>query len=96
MTDCIINPWPNTFPARLTLSDFDPIIEHKPEIILFGADRAFEHVTTETLALIQNLAIGIEMMQPDAAIRSYNVLVDEQRNVALALLLSTFRQFTPR
>jgi uncharacterized protein len=42
----------------------------------------------ELCAYIQGKNIGFEFMYNGAAIRSYNILISEERNVAVALLLS--------
>ena len=42
------------------------------------------------LAGVQRQGIGIEVMANDAAIRTFNVLLSEDRKVLLALLLGRF------
>lgn len=68
--------------------DLKPILELKPDIILFGtgAKQIFPEPAVMAAALTQG--IGLEVMNNSAAARTFNVLLGEGRNVVLAMLLN--------
>ena len=83
----IISPWPAYHLDELTLKDFDLILNDPPEIILVGHA---ESQTKRPYTLIQELSlrrIGIELSDIGAACRTFNVLINENRRVSLALML---------
>jgi len=71
---------------RLTAEDFLFLRELRVEIVLLGtgARQRFPHPRL-TAALAQ-ARIGLEVMDVQAACRTYNILVAEERKVAAALL----------
>ena len=86
--DTIIYTWKPASSESLECADFEPIIELKPEIILLGTGTDLVIPPAELCAYIQGKKIGFEFMLSGAAIRSYNILLGENRKVALALILS--------
>jgi uncharacterized protein len=70
----------------LSADDFTFLKELKVEIVLLGtgARQRFPHPRL-TAALAQ-AGIGLEVMDVQAACRTYNILVAEERKVAAALL----------
>ena len=80
--------WPAKAFDALTLEDFSFISELKPEIVLLGtgARQRFPHPRL-TRALAE-AGIGVEVMDVQAACRTYNILVAEARKVAAALLFA--------
>ena len=72
----------------LTAEDFDFLKELKVEIVLLGtgARQRFPHPRL-TAALAQ-AGIGLEVMDVQAACRTYNILAAEERIVAAALLFA--------
>ena len=78
--------WPATAFDALTVQDFSFISDLKPEIVLLGtgARQRFPHPRL-TRALAE-AGIGLEVMDVQAACRTYNILVAEERKVAAALL----------
>ena len=87
------------FPARLQpcqnihhLSDVDSkvlaeISEFGPEILLIGTGAKHELPSAEVMGRLAGLRCGVEVMSSDAACRTYNVLVAEDRRVAALLML---------
>lgn len=72
----------------LTEADFQVFLELKPEILLLGTGpkQRFPHPRL-TRALMER-RIGVEAMDLQAACRTYNILMAEERRVAAALLFS--------
>lgn len=79
--------WPPASFEALAEAHFALIAELQPEIVLLGtgARLRFPHPRlTESLA---RAGIGLEVMDVQAACRTYNILMAEERVVAAALLL---------
>ncbi|MDX1519504.1 MAG: MTH938/NDUFAF3 family protein [Gammaproteobacteria bacterium] len=84
----IIHDWQPVSIDDIRCPDFDAVIALEPEIILLGTGTRAAIPPMEICAYIQGKNIGFEFMDSGAAIRSYNILLREDRKVALALLLS--------
>jgi len=81
-------PWGATSFEALQEGDFQVLLELKPEILLLGTGpkQRFPHPRlTRALAALR---IGVEAMDLQAACRTYNILMAEERRVAAALLFS--------
>jgi uncharacterized protein len=81
-------PWSATSFDALKESDFQVLLDLKPEILLLGTGpkQRFPHPRlTRALAAKR---IGVEAMDLQAACRTYNILMAEERRVAAALLFS--------
>ena len=79
-------PWDAASFDALTPNDFQVLLELNPEILLLGtgAKQRFPHPRlTQALA---HKRIGVEVMDLQAACRTYNILMAEERRVAAALL----------
>ena len=79
-------PWDAASFDSLTETDFQVFLELNPEILLLGTGprQRFPHPRlTQALA---RKRIGIEVMDLQAACRTYNILMAEERRVAAALL----------
>ncbi|MCG8324235.1 MAG: Mth938-like domain-containing protein [Thiotrichales bacterium] len=84
----IIQDWSPVSVTDIRPAHFDPVLALQPEIILLGTGSELIIPDMEVCAHIQGRNIGFEFMDSGAAIRSYNILISEDRNVALALLVS--------
>jgi uncharacterized protein len=83
----VINNWqPQSF-ADIAPHHFDQILEMKPELILLGTGRRQHFPESDLFLKTAKLNIGFEIMDTGAACRSYNILLQEGRNVAAALLM---------
>ena len=83
----IIDNWqPQTF-VDIASHHLDQILEMKPELILLGTGRHQHFPDNKLFLKIAQLNIGFEVMDTGAACRSYNILLQEGRNVAAALLM---------
>jgi uncharacterized protein len=85
--DRIIADWQPAAINAMSIADFAPALELRPEIILLGTGRTqeFPHIALLT-GLLQS-GIAIEVMETGAACRTFNVLLGERRVVVAALLV---------
>ena len=81
-------PWEAASFDALTEADFEVFLGMKLEILLLGtgARQRFPHPRL-TQALARG-RVGVEAMDLQAACRTYNILMAEERRVAAALLFS--------
>lgn len=85
--DHLIENWFVTSYQNLALQQFDKIITWQPEVILIGTANESGFQNHELLSYVTSKNIGLEIMNMGAACRSYNLLIDEGRNVAACLFL---------
>ncbi|MCB1983878.1 MAG: Mth938-like domain-containing protein [Burkholderiales bacterium] len=85
--DEIIEQWPVESVAELNLAHFDHVLPHKPEIILLGTGAQLSFPDYALMAKVIQFGIGFEVMDTQAACRTYNILVEEDRRVAAAIIL---------
>ena len=83
----LVLDWPARSVAELSGDHLAAIVELKPEIVLLGTGRAFHFPEPRLLAPLYAAGIGVEAMDTPAACRTYNILAQEGRDVAVALLL---------
>jgi uncharacterized protein len=81
-------PWAAASFDRLEEGDFQPVLELAPEILLIGTGprQRFPHPRLTRALAAQR--IGVEAMDLQAACRTYNILMAEERRVAAALLFA--------
>ena len=85
--DHLIENWSVDTYNNLALQHLDEIIAWKPEIILIGTGKTPSFPNPELIAYAGSKNIGLEIMDTGAACRSYNLLVDEDRDVVACLFL---------
>ena len=85
--DQIISDWQPASIDSLSLVDFQPALEMKPEILLFGTGEQQQFPDIGLLTDIMRSGTAIEVMQTHAACRTFNVLISENRSVVAALLV---------
>jgi uncharacterized protein len=61
----------------------------KPELIIIGTGKRQRFPGPELLKTLIEAKIGFEVMDSQAACRTYNILVGEGRQVLLALIVET-------
>jgi uncharacterized protein len=71
----------------VTSSDVEIIAALKPEIVLVGSGPAFRFPDPAALAPLYAARIGVEVMDTQAACRTYNILIAEGRDVVAALIV---------
>ena len=79
-------PWAGRY-EDLGPDDFAVLAELKVEVVIFGSGARIRFPKPAWLAPLARARIGIETMDTAAACRTYNILAQEGREVAVALLL---------
>jgi uncharacterized protein len=88
LPDRIEADWaPESFDA-LAPEHLAMLVEFAPEIVLLGTGAQLRFPRPELLRALVAARIGIEVMDVQAACRTYNILAAESRRVAAALLLA--------
>jgi uncharacterized protein len=73
-------------PDLFSEADFAPIAQAHPEIVLVGTGSKLRFPHPRVFAPLRQANIGFEVMDTQAACRTYNILLAESRKVAAALL----------
>jgi uncharacterized protein len=79
--------WPPRKFEDLDAAHFEMVLAHAPEIVLLGTGDRLRFPRPEITRPLIDAGIGVEVMDVQAACRTYNILVAEERKVAAALLL---------
>lgn len=88
LRDRIVTEWrPAGFDA-LSAGDFARLAELQPEIVLLGTGTRLRFPRPELTRALIEARIGLEVMDIQAACRTFNILAAEERKVAAALLFS--------
>jgi uncharacterized protein len=72
---------------ELSPADFTQMASLKPELIIIGTGKRQRFPKPELLKTLIEAKIGFEVMDSQAACRTYNILVGEGRQVLLALIV---------
>ena len=87
----IVEDWGATRFEALTASHLEALAELDCEVVLLGTGNRLRFPKPELLrqvsARLAGTGAGLEIMDVQAACRTYNILVAEERKVAAALLL---------
>lgn len=86
-SDGAITKWLVESFEGLEPSHFDQMVDLKPELILIGTGSRQRFPSPELLKTLISAKIGYEIMDSQAACRTYNILVGEGRQVLLALIV---------
>ena len=86
-SDGAISEWPIKVFEDLEPSHFEEMVTLKPELILIGTGVKQRFPKPELLKALISAKIGFEIMNSQAACRTYNILVGEGRQVLLALIV---------
>jgi len=88
-SDGAISEWPVQSFDGLETSHFTQMVELKPELVLIGTGNKQRFPKPELLKPLIAAKIGFEIMDSQAACRTYNILVGEGRQVLLALIVES-------
>jgi uncharacterized protein len=88
LRDRLLTDWQPAGFDDLTAEHFARIAELEPEIVLLGTGGRLRFPRPEITRALVEARIGLEVMDFQAACRTFNFLAAEERNVAAALLLT--------
>jgi uncharacterized protein len=74
--------------AALTPGHLEQILAEKADfdILLIGTGRDIAALPKQVQELLQAEAVGFDVMSTNAAVRTYNVVIDEERRVAAIMI----------
>ncbi|TDR73521.1 Mth938-like domain-containing protein [Paludibacterium purpuratum] len=81
-----IVPWQVESFETLVADDFEALLAFEPEVVLFGSGNTLRFPHPRLTAALAAARVGFEAMDTQAACRSYNILMAEDRRVVLAAL----------
>ena len=84
-----ISPWPVSAFADLSSDNLASLCVFKPELIIIGTGKKQQFLKPELIKSLIQAKIGFEMMDSQAACRTYNILMNEGRQVLAAIILDT-------
>lgn len=88
-SDGAISEWPVKSFEELEAGHFAQMVDFKPELVLIGTGSRQRFPKPELLKPLIAAKVGFEIMDSQAACRTYNILVGEGRQVLLALLVES-------
>jgi len=86
LPETIFPEWSTATPKNLGESDMQKLLALETEIILLGTGKHLRFPPGALLRPFAPAGIGLEIMDIQAACRTYNILAAEGRKVAAALL----------
>jgi uncharacterized protein len=84
--DTLITDWPVPSLDALAMAQLSAVIEQQPEILLIGTGQRPALPRLDLQRQLLEHGITAEFMPTDAACRTFNVLLGEQRRVMAALI----------
>lgn len=83
-----ISEWDVSGPHELDVAVFQMVADQseRPELLIVGTGADIVFVADEVRAFLRDLGVGAEFMSTGAAVRTYNVLLAEDRSVGAALV----------
>ncbi len=88
LPDRIVTDWQAAGFDQLSAEDFARLAEFAPEIVLLGTGSRLRFPRPDLTRALIDARIGLEVMDIQAACRTYNILAAEERKVVAALLFS--------
>jgi uncharacterized protein len=83
-----IQPWEPRRIGELTAAHIEQLGSLEPEIIIIGTGKTLVFPAPRMTVGLQNRGIGVEIMAHDAACRTFNILLAEDRRVVVALMMA--------
>jgi uncharacterized protein len=82
----IVDEW--LVEAELNETALPPVLQLAPQVVLFGTGKSLRFPASSVLKRLVAAKIGYEVMDTQAACRTYNILLEEGRKVAAALIVA--------
>lgn len=89
LPDRVIVGWAVRAFGDLDVRHLRELLPHRPEIVLLGTGARQRFPAPAMLTDLTLSDVGVEVMDTQAACRTYNILVAEGRRVAAALIIET-------
>lgn len=83
----VLADWPVRDAASMSVGDLEAVLALGPDLVVLGTGERQLFPPAALLAHVARRGVGLEVMDNAAACRTYNVLLHEGRNVAVALIL---------
>jgi uncharacterized protein len=87
LPDRVISDWNVTSVENLSEGTVGELAQLRPELVLLGTGDSLHFPDSKLLTVLLAAGIGTEVMDTHAACRTYNILAQEGRNVAAALVI---------
>jgi len=87
LPDQLLTGWPPTTVVDIETDHFVAVLDRDIEVLILGTGESQKFPDPALFADLMARGIGFEVMDNAAACRTYNILLAEQRRVALAILL---------
>lgn len=87
LPDRLVTDWPATTFLALCADHMEALLPLEADIVLLGTGASLQFPRAEVMAPLIRAGVGYEVMDVQAACRTFNILVSEERKVAAALLL---------
>ncbi len=81
-----VQPWPVTDLDAMEPGLLQGILDHRPDLVLFGTGERQRFPRPARLAPLVEAGIGHEVMDTAAACRTFNILLGEERPLVAALI----------
>ena len=72
---------------KIAIDDVNGMLKYNPEILIIGTGPHPILPKTEIITQLHNNNIGVEFMSTEAACKTFNVLLQEDRNVIVGLVV---------
>jgi len=73
---------------KLSLPDLNLLNKYNPELIILSTGDVSTYPTKNSLTLLYNSKIPFEIMNTASACRTYNLLVNDNRNIAVGIIIN--------
>lgn len=87
MPQQVIEDWQPVSAEELQNTHFRPLLDDAPEVVIIGTGDQQLFPDPAVFMTLMDMGIGYEVMDNSAACRTYNILLAEDRKVALALII---------
>lgn len=88
MPDRVFTGWDADSARELRAAHLQPLLDAKPEVVILGTGETQVFPEPALFMTLMDLGIGFEVMDNAAACRTYNILLGEGRQAALALIMT--------
>lgn len=83
----IIHDWGVSSVKELNIALIEPLLNFNPDLIIIGDQQGTMPVQMALMIHLSKHRIGLEKMSLEAACRTFNILLNEHRNVVAGLII---------